>query len=81
VDAVTISGFAFSPPSIQVKAGTNVTWTNEDNMMHTVTFDNGRFNSTSMQHGDHVSYIFNTPGVYTYHCSIHPSMKGSVTVT
>ncbi|NYZ75786.1 cupredoxin family copper-binding protein [Candidatus Micrarchaeota archaeon] len=79
--AVAISGFKFSPADIQVSAGTNVTWTNEDSVMHTVTFDNGMFNSPSMQHGDHVSYVFNTPGVYTYHCSIHTSMSGSVTVT
>lgn len=80
VNAVTISGFRFTPAGIQISAGTNVTWTNEDNVMHTVTFDNGMFSSPSMQHGGSVSYVFNTPGVYTYHCSIHPSMTGSVTV-
>jgi plastocyanin len=80
VVTVQISGFKFSPADIQVSAGTNVTWTNEDSVMHTVTFDNGMFNSPSIQHGDSVSYVFGKPGVYTYHCSVHPSMTGSVTV-
>lgn len=77
---VHISGFKFQPADIVVTAGTNVTWVNDDSVMHTVTADNGAFDLASMQHGDNRSFVFNQAGNYSYHCSIHLSMKGSVTV-
>jgi plastocyanin len=48
--------------------------------MHTVVSDDGKFNIGNLQHGDSGSMVFNQVGTYAYHCSIHPSMKGSVTV-
>jgi plastocyanin len=78
---VNITGFKFQPASIQVAAGTKVTWVNDDSVSHTVTADNGAFDTGQFPHGDSRSYTFNTKGVFTYHCSIHPSMTGSVTVT
>jgi len=78
---VNISGYRFQPASIQVAAGTKVTWVNYDSVAHTVTADNGAFDLGQFPHGDSRSYTFNKTGVYAYHCSIHPSMTGSVTVT
>jgi plastocyanin len=77
---VHISGSQFQPADITVSAGTNVTWVNDDSVMHTVVSDDGKFNIGNLQHGDSGSMVFNQVGTYAYHCSIHPSMKGSVTV-
>jgi plastocyanin len=78
--AVTISGFAFGPASISVAAGSTVTWTNQDGTAHTVTADDGSFDSGSLAPGATFSQTFDTPGTYTYHCAIHSSMTGTVTV-
>lgn len=80
-NAVTIAHFQFSPQSITVKAGTTVTWTNNDSVSHTVTGDNGGPGSSGLSNGQSYSYTFTTPGTYTYHCTIHPMMKGTVVVT
>ena len=78
--AVTISGFAFGPASISVAVGSTVTWTNQDGTAHTVTADDGSFDSGSLAQGATFSQTFDTPGTYTYHCAIHSSMTGTVTV-
>jgi plastocyanin len=80
-NAVGITNFAFSPASITVKAGTTVTWTNNDSVAHTIVGDNGGPSSGSIAQGGTYSYVFNTAGTLAYHCSIHPSMTGTVTVT
>ncbi len=86
--AVTIRNFAFSPSSITVPRGTTVTWTNQDAASHTVVNDatstiaQGQlFSSGTLGTGQSFSYTFNDTGVYGYSCSIHPFMKGTVTVT
>jgi plastocyanin len=71
----------FDPADIEVAAGTSVTWTNEDGFDHTVTANEGAFNSGVMAGGDTFSQVFDTPGVFDYFCAIHPTMTGSVTVT
>jgi len=78
--AVTISGFAFGPASISIPVGSTVTWTNQDGTAHTVTADDGSFDSGSLAQGATFSQTFDTPGTYTYHCAIHSSMTGTVTV-
>ncbi len=78
---VAISGMAFQPASVQVSVGGTVTWTNADGVNHTVTSNTGAFDSGSLSDGDTYSYTFNTAGTFPYHCSIHPSMHGSVVVT
>jgi amicyanin len=83
-NAVTIQSFAFSPASITVKVGDSVTWTNQDSVAHTVTADDGVTggpNSQLIEKGKTYSFTFAKAGTYTYHCSVHPSMKGTVTVT
>ena len=80
--AVSIRDFAFSPTPITVAAGTTVTWTNEDSAAHTVTFDDASVPSSEvLARGATFSITFATAGTYTYYCSIHPSMRGTVTVT
>jgi plastocyanin len=78
--AVTISGFAFGPASISVPVGSTVTWTNQDGTAHTVTADDGSFDSGNLAPGATFSQTFDTPGTYTYHCAIHSSMTGTITV-
>jgi plastocyanin len=78
--AATIENFAFSPATLTVKAGTTVTWTNRDSAPHTVTSDAGAFGSDTMPRGGTYQFTFSQPGTFTYHCSIHPSMKGTVIV-
>lgn len=78
--AATIKGFAFSPNPLTVKVGTTVTWTNDDTVLHTVTADDKSFSGFVLP-GKTFSHTFTTRGTFTYHCSIHPFMKGSVIVT
>jgi plastocyanin len=82
-NSVTIENFAFSPASITVKAGTTVTWTNKDSATHTVTETDSQTgpNSGDLATGKSYSFKFDTAGTYKYHCSIHPDMTGTVTVT
>lgn len=77
---VFIQGMAFSPSSITVKAGTTITWTNQDAVTHTVTSNTGLFDSGSIGSGGTFSYMFDTAGTYSYHCAIHPSMTAKVIV-
>jgi plastocyanin len=79
---VTIQNFAFTPASITVPKGTTVTWVNEDSANHLIVSDTqGTFTSNSLPKGAKYSFKFDTPGTYPYHCSLHPSMKGTVIVT
>jgi plastocyanin len=77
---VTIQGDAFSPPSVNVPAGTTVHWTNHDSVTHTVTSDTGLFDGKNIGQNGTFSYTFNTKGTYSYHCSIHTFMKGTIIV-
>jgi plastocyanin len=79
---VKIDNFSFSPAQITVAPGTKVTWSNQDDMPHTVT-DAGTpraFKSPALDTGDAFSYMFVTPGTYHYFCSLHPHMQGTVVV-
>ena len=79
--AVTIVNFAFQPASLEVPVGTTVTWTNQGSAPHTVTADDGSFDSGTLQPGGTFSMTFDTPGTFTYHCEIHPNMMGTIVVT
>jgi len=80
--SINISNFAFSPASLTVKAGSTVTWTNNDATTHTVTGDTGTtLNSGNLAPSQTYSKTFTTQGTFGYHCSIHPFMTGTVTVT
>jgi nitrite reductase (NO-forming) len=80
--AVNTTTTFYSPATITVVIGVNntVTWTNNDDATHTITADDGSFDSGFLNQGQTWSYTFTTPGTYSYHCSIHPWMKGTVIV-
>jgi plastocyanin len=78
---IKIASFAFDPSSVTVKVGATVKWTNEDSASHTITADDGSWDSGSLGKGKSFSQVFTQAGTFTYHCTIHPSMKGTVVVT
>ena len=72
--------YLFDPAAITVPAGTTVTWTNNDQFTHTVTFDGE--DAQQMAPGESTTHDFTTPGTYHYVCSLHPqNMQGTVLVT
>ena len=79
-NTVSIAGFSFKAPAITVTVGTTVTWTNNDSTNHTVTADDGSFTSDPLAGGATFGQTFATAGTFAYHCTIHPTMTGSVTV-
>jgi plastocyanin len=72
-------GPGFSPTPLTVAAGTTVTWGNNDGTLHTATSDASLWN-VSLQPGGTGAFTFATPGTYTYHCSVHSFMKGTIVV-
>ena len=78
-NTVTLSGLAFSPTSLTVKVGTTVTWKNRDDIPHTVV-SAGKFRSKTLDTDDSFAFTFTTAGDYTYFCSLHPHMKGTIKV-
>lgn len=78
---IDIRSFSFSPHTLSVKAGTKVTVTNDDTTSHTWTATGGAFDSGELAHGSSYSFVFSKAGTFSYACSIHPSMTGSVVVT
>jgi plastocyanin len=77
---VTIKDLAFTPATLTVAVGSTVTWTNEDAATHTVTADDGSFDSGSLAQGDTFTQTFDTAGTYAYHCTMHPSMVAEIVV-
>jgi len=78
---VLIQNFSFKPAHITIKRGTKVTWVNKDSTKHTATANKRRsFDSGVLRPGQSYSHTFKTTGTQGYHCQIHPSMMGSVTV-
>jgi plastocyanin len=78
--AVTIGNFTFKNQVVTVKPGTTVTWTNADDIPHTVTSNNGVFRSKVLDSGDKFSFTFAKPGQFGYFCSLHPHMTGTIIV-
>ena len=82
-NTITIKNFAFTPQTLTVKTGTVVTWVNNDGVTHTIASDAGSpgaFSSDPLSPGASSTFTFSQPGTYSYHCSIHPSMTGTVIV-
>ena len=78
--AITIDNFTFQAPALTVAAGTTVTWTNNDDIPHTVRAVDGSFHSKALDSADSYSFTFTKPGVYSYFCTLHPKMVGKVIV-
>jgi plastocyanin len=77
---VKIDNFSFGPTSITVAVGTTVTWTNRDDIPHTVVSTDGVFKSKVMDTDEKFSFTFSKAGTFAYFCSIHPKMTGTVVV-
>jgi plastocyanin len=84
--AVKLVNFEFTPAQLTVKVGTTVVWTSEDNAPHTVTADDGSFDSGNLQKGDSFKFTFTTAGNFPYYCAYHGTaggggMSGTIVVT
>ena len=78
---VKVDNFSFSPQTITIKPGTTVTWTNRDDIPHTVVSDDKVFKSEGARYRDEkFSYTFDKAGNFPYFCSVHPKMTGKVIV-
>jgi plastocyanin len=79
---VKIDNFSFAPVTLTVTAGTTVSWTNRDDIPHTVVSadDPKAFKSKVMDTDEKFSFTFTKAGTYTYFCSVHPKMTGTVVV-
>ena len=79
---VKIDNFSFTPATLTVAVGTTVTWTNRDDIPHTVvsTDDPKAFKSKVLDTDEKFSFTFSKPGTYPYFCSVHPKMTGTVVV-
>ena len=77
---VMAKDFMFAPTSMNVAAGSTVTWTNRDDEPHTVVSDSGLFRSAALDTNESFSFRFEKPGTYRYVCTIHPRMVGTIVV-
>jgi plastocyanin len=77
--SVNIANMAYDPATLHIQAGATVTWTNNDNMDHTVTADDSSFYSPTIPTGGKYTHTFSSGGTFPYHCVIHPGMKATVT--
>jgi plastocyanin len=78
---VTIDNFSFAPMQLEIKAGTEVTWINKDDVPHTVVSDDHKlFKSRALDTDEKFSFTFKDPGTYEYFCSVHPKMTGKIVV-
>ena len=75
---VYMKNSTFSPALMTLTAGKPVAWINDDNLAHTVTADDGSFDSGDMQPGATFTRTFNMPGTFPYHCKYHKGMTGTV---
>jgi len=77
---VKIDNFTFTPPTLTVKTGTQITWTNGDDIPHNVVSDDQSFKSKVLDTDEKFTFTASKPGPYSYFCSIHPKMTGKVVV-
>jgi len=78
--ATGIAGFAFAD-TLRIRAGQTITWTNNDPVPHTVTSDDGQWDSGDIATGRSFSRRFEMPGTHAYHCGNHPAMQGTIVVS
>ena len=77
---IKIVNFTFDPPILTMKAGTTVSWVNNDDIPHLVSEKDGKFRSSALDTGDKFSQTFSTAGTVEYFCAIHPHMTGKIVV-
>lgn len=79
--SIAISNFTFKPGDLHIKAGTRVTFRNEDDIPHRIAAVDGSFASKALDSDDQASFTFKTAGVFSYFCTLHPRMQGKIIVT
>jgi plastocyanin len=77
---VRIGNFTFAQPTLVIRPGTTVTWVNDDDIPHNVVAKNMSFRSKVLDTGDRFSFTFAKPGQFSYFCSLHPHMTGTIVV-
>ncbi len=77
---IAIENYSYSPANLVVKAGETVTWTNNDSVGHSSTSDDSAFDTGLIGQGNKASVTFDKPGTYSYHCTPHPQMQGTIIV-
>ena len=77
---VALQNFQIVPATVTIKAGDSITWTNKDSTTHRLVGDKNEFDSGDIAAGATFAFTFKTAGAVAYHCSIHPSMIGTITV-
>lgn len=77
---IVARGLAYHPTELTLEVGDAVTFRNRDNVAHTFTADDGQWNSRTIQPGTLYAYTLPRAGTFTFHCEIHPRMKGTITV-
>jgi plastocyanin len=78
--AIQIADSAFSPGTLTIAVGDTVTWTNADGRPHTVTSNDGAFDSGNLDEGQAFSFTFSEPGTYSYRCNYHDQMRATIVV-
>jgi plastocyanin len=78
--SVTIRDFEFAPASVTIDAGDTVTWNNQGPTGHSATADNGSFDTGILDDGQSGSHTFDQAGTFSYFCTPHPNMRGTITV-
>jgi len=78
---ISVKSMQFAPQAVTVKKGTKVTWRNDDSLVHNVSaMNSGGPTSGPLLPGKTYSYTFNVPGIYSYECTLHPGMRGTIVV-
>ena len=77
---VKVDNFSFGPATLTVAVGTTVTWTNRDDIPHTIVSTDKVFKSKVLDTDEKFSHVFKKPGVYQYFCAVHPKMTGRIIV-
>jgi plastocyanin len=75
------AGNSYAPNPVSIRVGQTIAWRNADSIVHTATQDSGGFTTGSVAAGaTSAATMMNTAGTFTYHCTIHPGMVGTVSV-
>jgi plastocyanin len=78
---VVIKGMKFTPADIAIKAGDSITWINEDGPSHTATDLNGAFDTGLLRKGQSATLTFGGAGTFSYRCTPHANMRGTITIS
>ena len=77
---IKIDNFSFTPQTVTVPVGSQITWTNRDDIPHTVVADDKTFKSSALDTDEKFTFTFTKAGTHNYFCSIHPKMTAKVVV-